>query len=57
MKPGTGLMLEFIYVICEKIQILLNIRSPGIRFGLGYQDSANQKQDFPVAAMLVIRLR
>jgi hypothetical protein len=22
---------------------------------LGYQDSANQKQDFPVAAMFVIR--
>jgi len=23
MKPGTGLRLGFIYVICEKIQILL----------------------------------
>jgi hypothetical protein len=26
MKPGTGLRLRFIYVICEKIQILLNIK-------------------------------
>ena len=26
MKPGTGLRLGFIYVICEKIQILLNIK-------------------------------
>ena len=26
MKPGTGLRLGFIYVICEKIQILLSIK-------------------------------
>jgi hypothetical protein len=35
----------------------LRKNSNTIEYGLGYQDSANQKQDFPVAAMFVIRLR